>query len=461
MILNLAMSFIPWVIFFIFVNPQNMQTAIIVSFVAFIVLNVRGLFYRIAFDWISFLFFLGSTLLVFAIHANWYNTYCFLIGNIVLMATALISYAIKKPFIAKYAKLASPVINWLDPIFIKTNNILTLIWGGIFTFNVLTSLIALPVYGHTVLFNWVVYVIIIILGLWFTMEFPAWYRHRELQKLGIVNLHGLSEIEVAVENNTFVAFRTIGQGKPLILLMDANMTMHYWDPELINGLAQSYQVVIFEYPGIGASNMEGDFNLANLTQFTLALIKELNHPKVNLLGFGLGGWIAQKFALEHADLVEKLVLINSDFGGDNVVLPHETVLEFRANTILATPAQETAFIKFLIPQKQMGLVAPKVKNIIHAAKLEARLTKKVTLNENKLAEEWYCGEGVYNDLEKLQTPTLIIFGIENIVIPIENGQLLAGKIPNNTYIKYEECGHGIFYQKPLELVKEIKQFVDN
>ncbi|HEY8085862.1 MAG TPA: alpha/beta hydrolase, partial [Methylophilaceae bacterium] len=124
-------------------------------------------------------------------------------------------------------------------------------------------------------------------------------------------------------NGVKFSYRTLGpnSGIPLILLQHFTGNMDSWDPAVVNGLAKTRPVVVFNNRGVGNTNGTPSDNIAEMTSDAYAFITALGYKKVDLLGFSMGGYIAQELAVAHPDLVNKVILAGtSNQGGGEHLL---------------------------------------------------------------------------------------------------------------------------------------------
>src|SRR3979409_366950 len=104
--------------------------------------------------------------------------------------------------------------------------------------------------------------------------------------------------------------RSIG-GVPLVLNHHFTGTMDYWDPAVIDGLAKDREVILFNNAGVSSSSGEGPTTFEEMGANAIAFIKALGLQKVDVLGFSIGGFVAQEIALQAPDLVRRLVLVGT------------------------------------------------------------------------------------------------------------------------------------------------------
>src|SRR6266705_2877514 len=113
-----------------------------------------------------------------------------------------------------------------------------------------------------------------------------------------------------------IAYRRLGNGRPLLVLNGLAATSADWDPSFIDRLASANDLVLPDNRGIGASNDDGaPFDIAKLADDTARVIKALDFERASVLGWSMGGFIAQTLALNDPARVHKLILLSTDPGG--------------------------------------------------------------------------------------------------------------------------------------------------
>ena len=111
-------------------------------------------------------------------------------------------------------------------------------------------------------------------------------------------------------NGVKYAYRRLGQpsGVPLVFLQHFTGTMDSWDPVVVDGFAQARPVILFDNQGVSRSSGTTPDTVAAMANDAVAFITALGLKQVDLLGFSLGGFIAQLIAAEHPALVRRLIL---------------------------------------------------------------------------------------------------------------------------------------------------------
>lgn len=125
--------------------------------------------------------------------------------------------------------------------------------------------------------------------------------------------HQTAPTQFVEANGIRFAYRRFGkpQGIPIVLNQHFRGTMDYWDPAVTDGLAQNREVILFDNAGIASTSGEAPSSIPQMGVNAIAFIRALGHSKVDVLGFSIGGMIAQEIALQAPDLVRKLVLVGT------------------------------------------------------------------------------------------------------------------------------------------------------
>ncbi|WP_338524851.1 alpha/beta hydrolase [Pseudomonas batumici] len=260
---------------------------------------------------------------------------------------------------------------------------------------------------------------------------------------------------------TAFAYRDLGprSGVPLILLNHWGAVLDNFDPRIINGLASRRRVIATDYRGIGASGGTAPVTIGAMAQDAIALIRALGFEKVDLLGFSLGGFVAQDMALKAPELVRKLILTGTGPAGGQGIdrvwatswpLMIKGLLTLRDPkfylffTATANGRQAAkAFLKRLQERKEHRDKAP---------------TPAAFLRQLRAIEAW--GRQAPQDLGSLRIPVLIANGDNDIMVPTVNSTDMARRIPDAQLIIYQDAGHDGIFQHHADFVPKALSFLD-
>jgi pimeloyl-ACP methyl ester carboxylesterase len=161
--------------------------------------------------------------------------------------------------------------------------------------------------------------------------------------------NALQEVQVGDIN---MSYRMFGKGEPIVLIHGYGGSMDIWDPTLLNDLAQNRTVIVFNNRGVGNTTLgEKNYSIEQLAEDTAGLLDVLGIKSVNVLGWSMGGMIAQEMALNHPDKVNRLILYGSTCGGNEYVLPEQEVLNAFADKSGTAAERMARIMPFLFPEE--------------------------------------------------------------------------------------------------------------
>lgn len=254
-----------------------------------------------------------------------------------------------------------------------------------------------------------------------------------------------------------IVYRRVGKGRPLVLLNGFAATSADWDPSFIDRLASSNQLILLNNRGIGGSTDDGQpIDIATLAADAAGVIKTLGIERANVIGWSMGGFIAQALALNYPDHVDKLVLLSTDSGGTEADLASPDVWSALLDTSGTPNEQARRLIFLLFPADAAEFFYREFGDIVAAAR--AQLSVEL-LNRQAAAMDAWHHSGLANRLREIRMPVLIATGTEDIVIPASNGLKLLNAIPNAWLAQFRHGGHGFIGQYPGALADLINTFL--
>jgi pimeloyl-ACP methyl ester carboxylesterase len=250
---------------------------------------------------------------------------------------------------------------------------------------------------------------------------------------------------VVLKDNTVVHYLEAGQGPVLVLVHGLGASAESWR-DSIRYLARGYRVVALDLPGYGKSdkprsNYSIEYHAAALNDF----IDALGRDKVALVGNSMGGWIAAMVALKNPEKISHLILVDSaGLRRDAAASP--------INLNPATKEEMRALLLALFSNK--SLVTEKLVNDQWEYRKDIRSTVQATLESFKaklpLLDE---------RLKDIKIPTLIIWGRDDALIPLEYAEKFAKGIPGSKLVVIDSAGHIPQVEKPAVFYRAIKGFV--
>src|SRR3982074_1298533 len=137
----------------------------------------------------------------------------------------------------------------------------------------------------------------------------------------MIHTHQTAPTQFVEANGIRLAYRRFGKpgGVPLVFNQHFTGTIDHWDPAVTDGLAEGREVILFNNAGVSSSSGEVPTTFEEMGANAIAFIKALGLTRVDLLGFSIGGFVAQEITLQAPDLVRRLVLVGTGpRGGQNM-----------------------------------------------------------------------------------------------------------------------------------------------
>lgn len=257
---------------------------------------------------------------------------------------------------------------------------------------------------------------------------------------------------VNVEGTAF-AYRDLGprEGFPLILLNHWGAVLDNFDPRIVDGLAQRHRIIALDYRGIGGSGGTAPITVSEMANDAIAVIRALGFSKVDLLGFSLGGFVAQDIVLKAPELVRKLMLTGTGpAGGEgiNKVWSVSWPLMLKGVLKLRDPKSYLFFTASADSQKAATAFLKRLKE--RKNDRDKGPTPTAFLHQLKAITAWGCQTP--QDLSQIRIPALIANGDDDIMVPTVNSVDMARRIPNAQLIIYKDAGHGGIFQYHADFV---------
>ncbi|WP_371356431.1 alpha/beta fold hydrolase [Pseudomonas chlororaphis] len=257
------------------------------------------------------------------------------------------------------------------------------------------------------------------------------------------------------------AYRDIGPrtGVPLVLFNHWGAVLDNFDPAIIDGLAQTRRVIATDYRGIGGSGGIAPLTVGEMADDGIQLIRALGLDTVDVLGFSLGGFVAQDIALKAPGVVRRLILTGTGPAGGSGIDKVGWVswpLILKGLLTLRDPK----FYLFFTSTPNGRRAASQYLQRLKARKKnrDKGSTPSAFLRQLKAIIAW--GKQAPQDLGRLRTPTLIVNGDNDIMVPSVNSIALANRIPNTQWVIYEDAGHGGIFQHYIDFVAKALAFLD-
>jgi pimeloyl-ACP methyl ester carboxylesterase len=260
------------------------------------------------------------------------------------------------------------------------------------------------------------------------------------------------------------AYRRFGRsgGVPLVFNIHFTGTMDHWDPAVTDGFAKDREVILFDNRGISSSSGEVPTSIEEMAADASAFVKALGLTEVDVLGFSLGGLIAQTLAIAEPELVRRVVLVGTGprSGVGMATLTPEAQEIFGAT--YEEPDNLWLRVHFTPSERSQAAGRDFLKRFrLRSKDRDPEVSDKVAPAQIEALEKWGAPrENPFDYLKRLTQPTLIVNGGADVIIYTVNSFILQQNIPNAQLILYPDANHGSPYQYPERFVRHVSMFLE-
>jgi pimeloyl-ACP methyl ester carboxylesterase len=262
-------------------------------------------------------------------------------------------------------------------------------------------------------------------------------------------------VEVAHTDDGSVGYRIVGVGPPLVMIMGYSGTMDAWEPRFVDALGRAHRVVIFDNAGIGrTSALPAPLTITAMANQTAALIETLHLGRPDVLGWSMGGMIAQALAVLHPALVRHLILCATLPGNGRATLPSSAVAK-----ALVDPASVAVALDLLFPSDQHHAMEEFVSQITQFPHFYVAPAGVDRAQLGSLAS-WLAGkEAAGRHIEEISAPTLVADGRDDVLVPTANDRQLTSVIKGAKLVLYPDSGHAFFFQYERQFLRTLQAFL--
>jgi pimeloyl-ACP methyl ester carboxylesterase len=275
--------------------------------------------------------------------------------------------------------------------------------------------------------------------------------------------HVTAPTQFAEADGIRLAYRRFGtdSGTPLLFFQHFRGNMDYWDPAVTDGLAAKRPVILFDNAGTGASSGDTPETAEESADYAAAFLEAIGVPRIDALGFSLGGFVAQALTLRHPDLVRRLVLAGTmPRGGTR----EGADPDYQAVATRHEVATLEDFLFLFFEPSETSQAAGRAfweRRHLRTADVDRETTQQTMKAQSAASSNWIQPRGErFADLKGITQPTLVVNGRHDIMIPTINSYLLAQHLPAAQLIIYPDSGHGSLFQYPGLFVAHIARFLD-
>jgi pimeloyl-ACP methyl ester carboxylesterase len=260
------------------------------------------------------------------------------------------------------------------------------------------------------------------------------------------------------------AYRRFGEGSapPLLFLQHFTGTLDNWDPAVTDPLAQGREVLLFENAGIGRSTGTEPESIAGMAQHVVRFLDGLGVSTYDVLGFSLGGMIAQQIAQIRPSAIRRMILVGTaPRGGEDIMhLEKPSLAKYLGDPSLK--GYERLQKLFFAPtNSSQAAGAAFIKRLaLRAQDREPAAGPEVAKAQVAAFRDW---EGIvgerFADLKSIRQPTLVVNGIYDEMIPVRNSYWLSANLPNAVLLTYPDSAHGSLFQFHESFTRQATAFL--
>jgi pimeloyl-ACP methyl ester carboxylesterase len=269
---------------------------------------------------------------------------------------------------------------------------------------------------------------------------------------------------VEAANGVTYAYRRLGRAQagtpPLVLLQHFRGNLDNWDPALVDALAATREVILFDNTGVGGSTGTTPRTVTAMAHDALQFLEALELREVDVLGFSLGGFVAQELVLIRPRLVRRLVIAGTGpQGGEEM---HGFADDVYVSATRDEPGADDLLALFF-ERSETSVAAGRefVQRIfVRTEGRDAATTLETRDAQLDAIHIWGIPDpSKLNRLAGITQPVLVANGDNDRMVPTHNSRLLADRLPDARLRIYPDAGHGFLFQYPAEFSAEVEAFL--
>ncbi len=261
-----------------------------------------------------------------------------------------------------------------------------------------------------------------------------------------------------------IAWYERGSGLPLLMNMGSESTMAEWDPALLRLLSRRHRLIIWDYRGFGLSSARGlgGLTVDRMADDGAALLTAIGVARADVLGWSLGGFVAQRMAVRHPGRVGGVVLAGTNAGGPTVVLGPEW-----ARAVDDDPERtDAAVMGVLYPRTAAGRAAGhaflrRLDTASESGEIpdDFRVTGRAFQAQVMAEGRWMASPANLRQLRALGVPVLVAGGTLDVLTPRANDAILARAIPNARRAVFPGGAHAFLFQFAPAFSRHVDAFL--
>ncbi|MHB1539094.1 MAG: alpha/beta fold hydrolase [Solirubrobacteraceae bacterium] len=242
-------------------------------------------------------------------------------------------------------------------------------------------------------------------------------------------------------------YQRSGEGPPLLLIMGMAGTTEHWGQPFLHSLRPHFQTIVYDHRGVGASaRVSESFTIAELARDALHLLQALEIERAHVLGISMGGMVAQELVLERPHVPLSLTLGCTYCGGEGSVLAGQDVVSSIGQALASRDRERAIRANWEVNVSAQFAADQQAWQRFHAIGQRSSVAVAVILEQMKAISRHDTSARLRN----IHTPTLVIHGDADRMLPVSNGRLIASLVPDSRYHELPGVGHLFFWERPQQ-----------
>lgn len=265
-------------------------------------------------------------------------------------------------------------------------------------------------------------------------------------------------------SNETYAYRRFGSGPglPLLFLQHFTGTIDNWDPAVTDPLASGREVILFESAGLGRSTGKVPDTVAGMAKHAFAFLDGLGLKSCDVLGFSLGGMVAQQMAQDRPSIFRRMILVGTaPRGGEDIMHLDKPSLAKHLGDPKLQGYAVLQKIFFAPTESSQRAGAAFIERLSQRTEDREPVSGPAVAQAQMAAfQDWekFTGQR-FATLKSIPHPTLVVNGIYDEMIPVQNSYWLSANLPNGVLLTYPDSGHGSLFQFHESFTRQAAAFL--
>lgn len=252
-----------------------------------------------------------------------------------------------------------------------------------------------------------------------------------------------------------LAYRQSGSGYPVVFINGLGSTMDMWNPPILKKISRYFRVIIFDNRGTGYSSASDKlFSIPLFARDTATLMDALGISSAHIIGLSMGASIAQELAISFPEKVNRLILVAGECGGSESERMQPEILARLMDKSGTMNDVINRMFSLLFPRSWLATHDPSR----YCPEVFETTDDKIVARQSAAFFGW---TGSFSRLGEICSPTLVINGTEDVIVPPVNSRILSRRIPGAELVEIMGAGHGLMYQFPDQFSDCVLRFLDH